>query len=100
MTPWYPVLAVLLASLVCAYLRTGLRTWTIAGFAALFAAGWIAGSGWLAQAIAAVLFAAVSVPLNLPDFRRQKITAPLLKIYQKITQSTLPPSYSPLQTMP
>ena len=64
MTPWYPILAVLVASLVCAYLRTGLRTWTIAGFVALFAAGWLAGSGWLAQAIAAALFAAVSVPLN------------------------------------
>jgi len=38
MTPWYPILAVLIASLVCAYLRTGLRTWTIAGFVALFAA--------------------------------------------------------------
>ncbi|HSC09760.1 MAG TPA: acyl-CoA dehydrogenase [Rhodanobacteraceae bacterium] len=85
MTPWYPILAVLAASLVCAYLRTGLRTWTIAGFVALFAAGWLAGSGWLAQAVTAALFAALTVPLNLPDFRRQKITAPLLKIYQKIT---------------
>ena len=85
MTPWYPMLAVLIASLACAYLRTGLRTWTIAGFVALFAAGWLAGSGWLAQAVTAAVFAALTVPLNLPDFRRQKITAPLLKVYQKIT---------------
>jgi len=63
MTPWYPILAVLAASLVCAYLRTGLRTWTIAGFVALFAAGWLAGSGWLAQAVTAALFAALTVPL-------------------------------------
>ena len=85
MTSWYPLLAVLAASLVCAYLRTGLRSWTIAGFAALFLAGWLAGSHWLAIAITAAVFALITVPLNLPDFRRRKITAPLLKIYQKIT---------------
>ena len=85
MTSWYPLIAVLVASLVCAYLRTGLRTWTAVGFASLLAVGLLAGSGWLAIAITAVVFAALTVPLNLPDFRRQKLTAPLLKIYQKIT---------------
>jgi acyl-CoA dehydrogenase len=85
MNSWYPLLAVCAASLVCAYLRTGLRTWTVAGFVALFAAGWLAGWPWLATAITAVLFAALSVPLNLPDFRRRRITAPLLGVYQKIT---------------
>jgi acyl-CoA dehydrogenase len=85
MTHWYPLLAVLLASVVCAYLRVGLRTWTIAGFAALVAAGWIAGSHWLAFALTALAFAALTIPLNLLDFRRRHLTAPLLKIYQKIT---------------
>jgi len=85
MTPWYPLIAVLAISLACAYLRTSLRVWTIAGFAALLAAGWLAGSSMLALVVTALLFAAVTVPFNLPDFRRQKITAPLLKIYQKIT---------------
>ena len=31
MINWYPLLAVLIASLTCAFLRSGLRTWTIAG---------------------------------------------------------------------
>jgi acyl-CoA dehydrogenase len=85
MTPWYPLIAVLAASLICAYLRTSLRLWTAIGFAALLGIGLLAGSGWLAIAITAVIFAALTLPLNLPDFRRQKLTAPLLKIYQKIT---------------
>ncbi len=85
MTAWYPLLAVLVASLTCAYFRSGLRSWTIAGFAALLVVGLLAGSHWLAIAITAVVFGLVCVPLNLDDFRRRKITAPLLAIYQKIT---------------
>jgi len=85
MSPWYPLLALLIISLVCAYLRTGLRTWTIAGFAAIFAAAWLTSPGVIGIGLTALLFAAVSIPLNLPDFRRAQLTAPLLKIYQKIT---------------
>jgi acyl-CoA dehydrogenase len=85
MNHWYPLIAVLTASLACAYLRVSLRVWTAAGFAVLFGIGWLAGSHWLAITATALAFAAITVPLNLPDFRRQKITAPLLKIYQKIT---------------
>ena len=85
MINWYPLLAVLAVSLTCAYLRTSLRAWTIAGFVAIAAVAWLAGTGWLALILTAALFAAITLPLNLPDFRRQKITAPLLKIYQKIT---------------
>ena len=85
MTSWYPLIAVLVASLICAYLRTGLRVWTSAGFAALLGAGVLAGSHWLAIAITALIFAAITLPLNLPDFRRRRITAPLLAMYQKIT---------------
>jgi acyl-CoA dehydrogenase len=85
MTSWYPLIAVLAASLVCAYLRVSLRSWTIAGFAALLGAGWLAGSSWLATALTALAFAAITVPLNLPEFRRRRITAPMLAVYQKIT---------------
>ena len=85
MTNWYPLFAVLIVSLTCAYLRTSLKVWTIAGFAALLAASWLAGSHWLAIALTGAAFALITVPLNLPDFRRQKLTAPLLKVYQKIT---------------
>ena len=85
MLNWYPLLAVLAASLVCAYLRVGLRTWTVAGFVALFGAAWLAGSHWLAISLTAIAFGAISLPLNFLDFRRRTITAPLLKVYQKIT---------------
>ncbi len=85
MTSWYPLIAVLAASLACAWFRTGLRLWTIAGFVALLALGWLTGSSWLAIAITAIAFAMITVPLNLPDFRRRKLTAPLLKVYEKIT---------------
>jgi acyl-CoA dehydrogenase len=85
MTNWYPLLAVVAVSLACAYLRTGLRTWTATGFASILAVAWLAGSHWLATAITLLTFAALTVPLNLPDVRRRRITAPLLAIYQKIT---------------
>jgi len=83
MTAWYPLLAVLAASLGCAWFRASLRTWTIAGAIALAAAGFL-GSHWLALTLTALAFALVVVPLNLDDFRRRQITAPLLKVYQKI----------------
>ncbi|MBS0515948.1 MAG: acyl-CoA dehydrogenase [Proteobacteria bacterium] len=82
---WYPLLAALAASLACAYFRSNLRTWTLAGFAAILAVGVLAGSHWLAIALTALAFGLLSVPLNLDDFRRKKITAPLLGVYQKIT---------------
>ncbi|MHB8679121.1 MAG: acyl-CoA dehydrogenase [Rudaea sp.] len=85
MIHWYPLLALLVVSLVCAYLRIGLRTWTIAGFAAVIGIGLFAGSQWLAIAITALVFAAIVLPLNIPEFRRRRITAPLLGVYQKIT---------------
>ncbi len=38
-----------------------------------------------AIAIPLVLFALVAVPLNLTEFRRRKLSAPLLAIFQKVT---------------
>src|SRR5579863_2444623 len=85
MNAWYPLLAMLTASLVCAYFRASLRVWTVAGFVALLAIGVVAGSHWFAIVLTALAFGLIAVPLNLDDFRRRKITAPLLAIYQKIT---------------
>jgi acyl-CoA dehydrogenase len=80
-----PLLAGVLASLTAAYLRVGLRTWTIAGIVAIVGAGLLAGSHWLAIGLPLLVFAAISVPLNLPAFRRARLSAPLLAIYRKIT---------------
>ncbi|MBS0590486.1 MAG: acyl-CoA dehydrogenase [Proteobacteria bacterium] len=82
---WYPLLALLAASLTCAYFRSSLRTWTLAGFASLVAAGVLAGSHWFAIATTAFAFALIALPLNLDDIRRKYITAPLLAVYRKIT---------------
>ena len=80
-----PLLAGVLASMVAAYLRIGLRTWTIATAIAILGVGLLAGSHWLAIALPLLVFAAIAVPLNLPAFRRARISAPLLAIYRKIT---------------
>ncbi|MBS0557870.1 MAG: acyl-CoA dehydrogenase [Proteobacteria bacterium] len=85
MIHWYPLIALLVVCLACAYLRVGLRTWAIAGFVAVVGVGLVAGSHWLAIAIPALVFALITLPLNIPEFRRRRLTAPLLGIYRKIT---------------
>ncbi len=82
---WLPFLALLIVSLTCAYVRAGLRIWTIVGLVAAIGIGVLAGSHWLAIAIPTAIFALIAIPLNIPDFRQRQITAPLLKVYQKIT---------------
>ncbi|HJT96901.1 MAG TPA: acyl-CoA dehydrogenase [Rhodanobacteraceae bacterium] len=85
MSSFVPFLAGLVVSLAAAYLRIGLRAWTIATAVAIVAAGFLAGSHWLATAIPLVAFALVAVPLNIPQFRRRKLSAPLLAMFQKVT---------------
>ncbi len=82
-----PLITGLLVSLTVAYLRINLRVWTIATAVAIVAAGLLAGSHWLAIALPLVLFAIIAVPLNLPTFRRSRLSAPMLKVYRKITPS-------------
>lgn len=85
-----PLLAAVLVTLICSYRRAGLRTWSIATAVAILAAGFFAGSHWLATGLTLLLFGLVAVPLNLKDFRRKKLTAPLLAIYQKIAPQLSP----------
>ncbi|MGH8040665.1 MAG: acyl-CoA dehydrogenase family protein, partial [Rudaea sp.] len=85
MIHWYPLIALVVVSLTCAYLRAGLRTWTIAGFVAIIGIGILIGSYWLAIALTALVFAALVLPLNIPEFRRKRISAPALSVYRKIT---------------
>lgn len=79
-----PLLAGVLVSLAAAYFRVGLRPWTLATAVAIVAAGVLAGSSVLAIALPLLVLAAVAVPLNLVDFRRRKITAPLMAAFQKV----------------
>jgi acyl-CoA dehydrogenase len=84
MHPFVPVLAALVISLAAAYLRIGLRPWTAAVVVAIVGAGWLAGSSVAAIAIPLVVFAAIAVPLNLVRFRRRKLSAPVLAMFQKV----------------
>ncbi len=85
MSSFVPVLAAIAVSLAAAYFRIGLRFWTVAVAVAIPLAGWLAGSSLLAIAIPLVVFAAIAIPLNLPEFRRRRISAPLLATFAKVT---------------
>ena len=80
-----PLLAALIVSITAAYLRVSLRSWTIATAVAIVIVGIVAKSPVLAIVLPLIVFALIAVPLNLPDFRRRKISAPMLKVYRKIT---------------
>ncbi|MGA0586287.1 acyl-CoA dehydrogenase [Dyella sp. KRB-257] len=78
------LLAALIASGACAYHRTGLRTWAIATGVATLVVGLLAGAP-VTTVILLIIETAVAVPLLLPAFRRHQISAPLLKIFAKVT---------------
>ncbi|HWU53494.1 MAG TPA: acyl-CoA dehydrogenase, partial [Tahibacter sp.] len=90
MQHWYPLLAAILVSLACSYRRAGLRVWSALTAVAIVAAGVVAESHWLATSATLLVFALVALPLNLVDFRRKRLSAPLLAIYQKITPQLSP----------
>ena len=85
MSSYAPLLAGIVVSLLAAYLRAGLRAWTLATAIGIVAVGFLAGSSALAMALPLIVFALIAVPLNLPELRRRKLSAPLLKIFQKVT---------------
>jgi acyl-CoA dehydrogenase len=85
-----PLLAAIVVGVAAAYLRISLRPWSIATAVVIVASGLLVGSHWLAIALPLIVFAAIALPLNLSDFRRTRISAPLLKIYRKITPELSP----------
>jgi acyl-CoA dehydrogenase len=78
-----PFLALLVAGLLAAYLRLSLRSWAILSIVAL-ALGLALGGSGVASAIAAALFAVVAGPLLHEPTRRERLTAPLLKVYTRM----------------
>jgi acyl-CoA dehydrogenase len=78
------LLAALIASGACAYHRTGLRTWAIATGVTTLVVGLLAGAP-VTTVILLIIEAAIAVPLLMPAFRRRQISAPLLKIFAKVT---------------
>jgi acyl-CoA dehydrogenase len=78
-----PILALLAAGMLAAYLRVSLQTWAMFTVAAL-AAGLFLGGGPIATAVAALVYAAVALPLLHLPTRRSRLTAPLLAIYSRM----------------
>ena len=78
------VLAALVASGACAYHRTSLRTWAIVTALTTLLAGLLLHTPWT-LVILLVIEAAIAVPLLLAGFRRRQFSAPLLKLFAKVT---------------
>ncbi|MDB6164088.1 MAG: acyl-CoA dehydrogenase, partial [Xanthomonadaceae bacterium] len=81
-----PFVAVLLGGAFAAYHRYRLVVW-VAISAALLLACLMAGASHVAVGMAALLVVLVAGPLLVPEFRKQRITTPLLTFYTRI----LPP---------
>ncbi|HTV84749.1 MAG TPA: acyl-CoA dehydrogenase [Dyella sp.] len=78
------VLAALIATGACAYHRSSLRTWAIATLAATLVVGLLAKAP-VTTAVLLIIELLIAVPLLLVDFRRKQISAPLLKVFAKVT---------------
>ncbi|HXD38174.1 MAG TPA: acyl-CoA dehydrogenase, partial [Rhodanobacter sp.] len=78
------LLAALIASGACAYHRTSLRTWAVVTIVATLVVGLLARAP-ATMVILLLIELAIAVPLLLVDFRRRQISAPLLKMFAKVT---------------
>jgi acyl-CoA dehydrogenase len=81
---WLLLLTLLAISLACAFYGTTLLVWSgamAAGIAVLALTGWVP---WLSLTIVTLVLAAIAVPLNLPTWRRQWITAPFLTQFRRM----------------
>lgn len=78
------LLAALIATGACAYHRSSLRTWAIATVIATVVVGLVAGAPWTTFLLV-VIELAIAVPLLMDGFRRKQISAPLLKMFAKVT---------------
>ncbi|MFA6230671.1 MAG: acyl-CoA dehydrogenase [Rhodanobacter sp.] len=78
------LLTALIAAGACAYHRTSLRTWAIATIATTVVVGLLVHAP-LTMVVLLVIEAAIAVPLLMVGFRRQQISAPLLKLFAKVT---------------
>src|SRR5690606_27754025 len=79
-----PFLALLLVAGIAAYHRWKLLNWAIVSAVVLAVVTFATQAHWLASLIAWVILAAIAVPLNHLPTRRRFLTAPVLKLYQKM----------------
>ncbi len=78
------LLAALVASGACAYHRTSLLVWAIATMATTLVVGLLLHAP-VTMIVLLLIEAAIAVPLLLTGFRRKQISAPLLKMFAKVT---------------
>ena len=78
------LLAALIATGACAYHRTSLRTWAIATLITTIVVGLLVHAP-VTTVILVIIELAIAIPLLLPTFRRKQISAPLLKMFAKVT---------------
>jgi acyl-CoA dehydrogenase len=90
MMNWLPFLTLIVVGLICAYRRTGLFTWTIVSLLLAAGVGYVAGASWLAQTITLGVFTALAAVLNLPAIRRVVLSAPALRVYQRMLPQLSP----------
>ena len=78
------LLAALIATGACAYHRTSLRTWAIATIITTLVVGLIVHAPGT-MIVLLIIELLIVIPLLLIDFRRTQISAPILKIFAKVT---------------
>ncbi len=78
------LLAALIATGACAYHRSSLRTWAIVTIVTTLVVGLVLRAPWT-TVILLIIELAIALPLLLVDFRRHQISAPLLKLFAKVT---------------
>ena len=83
-----PVILTLLAALIatgaCAYHRSSLRTWAIATLATTMVVGLLAHAP-LTMLVLLLIEAAIALPLLMLGLRRRRISAPLLRLFARVT---------------
>ena len=73
------ILSLLAAAVGCAYVGAGIRPWSLVTAGVLLAFSFFGEPGWILLTVTWILFLAVAVPLNYLPWRRQFITAPVLR---------------------
>ena len=81
---WLLLLTLLAVSLASAFRGVPLRTYTIAVAVVLVGFALFTGVSGLALSLTALVLAAVLIPLNVPVWRQQLISAPFLKQYRRM----------------
>lgn len=84
MTSALMILSLVIISLVCAFQRTRLITWTVVLIATYLLWALNGTPGLFGLIVTGIFLAAILVPLNVPTWRRQLISTSVLKQYQSM----------------